>query len=89
MPQAAWRLVMLAYDQHHDRHADRHAESEEIAEQMPLGYGATHHYSDANSAIRLAASVVQASVTPSHSQPRPAVRKGAVAKITATSATDV
>ena len=40
-------------------------------------------------ATRLAASVVQAPVTPSHSQPRPAVRNGAAAKITATSATEV
>jgi hypothetical protein len=42
-----------------------------------------------SSAKRLAASKAHASLTPSHSQPRPAVRNGAAAKITATSATDV
>jgi hypothetical protein len=40
-------------------------------------------------ATALAASVDHGSLVPSHSHPMPAVRNGATAKITATSATDV
>ena len=80
---------MLANDQHHDRHANGHAERQGIARQMSIGYRAANHDADAHHRDKAGG---ESGPRFRQAKPRPtdtAVRNGAAAKITATSATDV